>query len=371
VPITDLKCYPLRAPIAEGQATSQEAWTQVTILLVRLETDDGIVGWGEAYARYSPQVYQELIEQLIRPIVIGADPFAVEAIWERMFRIFTGRSGGVLLEALSAIDIALWDIIGKSVGQPLYKIFGHNGLERLDAYGAAIGWTDDATAKMQAEQCLEWGFRQIKVRLGPPIDKAAKRAAFIRDIVGPDIRLMADSNRMLKLDDAVALSKKLADLDYAWFEEPIAVDDVEGYRILAQKCPIRIAAGESEYTSTGIAPLLASRSIGTVQPDVTRAGGITETRKIVALSRAYHIGYAPHVGFSGAICAAASLHLAATATNFDAYECMIFASPLRDTITTKPVASRESLVDGYLALPEGPGLGVEIDENALEQFLIR
>lgn len=368
--IVDLKCYPLKGPIGEGQATSQEAWTDVTILVVRLETDTGIVGWGEGYARYSPPVYQALIERLIKPIIIGADPFAVEMLWQKMFRVFTGRSGGVLVEALSAVDIALWDIMGKAVNQPIYKLLGHNGLKQLSAYAAAIGWTDDATAEKQVKQCIAWGFKEIKVRLGPPVAAAAKRAKFIRDVAGPDIRLSADANRMLNLDDALVLAKKLADLDYYWLEEPIAPDDLEGYRILKAKSPIRIAAGESEYTASGIAPLLSERLVGVVQPDVTRSGGITETRKIIAMSSAYHVPYAPHVGFSGAICAAASLHLGASAPNFMSYECMIFASPFRDELATTPIASREHLMDGCLNLPEGPGLGIEVSEQALAKYAI-
>ena len=367
----DLKCFPLKGPIGEGQATSQEAWTEVTILVVRLETDTGLVGWGEGYARYAPPVYQGLIERLIKPIIIGADPFAVEMLWQQMFRVFTGRSGGVLIEALSAIDIALWDIMGKAVNQPLYKLLGHNGRKQLAAYAAAIGWTDDETAEAQIRQCLRWGFKEIKVRLGPPVAAAARRAAFVRRIAGPDIRLSADANRMLDLDDALVLARRLADLDYYWFEEPIAPDDLEGYRILKAKAPIRVAAGESEYTASGIAPLLSERLVGVVQPDVTRSGGITETRKIIALASAFHVPYAPHVGFSGAICAAASLHLGAAAPNFISYECMIFASPFRDELTTTPVASRETLRDGCIAVPDGPGLGVEVSEAALERYAMK
>jgi L-alanine-DL-glutamate epimerase-like enolase superfamily enzyme len=336
--------------------------------VVRLETDTGIVGWGEGYARYAPPVYRELIERLLKPIVVGADPFAVEMLWQRMFRVFTGRSGGVLIEAVAAIDIALWDIMGKAVGQPLYRLLGHNGRHELAAYAAAIGWTDDATAESQVRQCLAWGFKEIKVRLGPPVAAAARRAAFVRDIAGPDIRLSADANRMLDLGDALMLARKLADLDYYWLEEPIAPDDLEGYRILKAKAPIRIAAGESEYTASGIAPLLSERLLGVVQPDVTRAGGITETRRIVGLASAFHVPYSPHVGFSGSICAAASLHLGAAAPNFLSYECMIFASPLRDELTAVPVASRETLVSGCLPVPQGPGLGIEVSEAALQRY---
>ncbi len=366
--ITDVKTFPVRAPIGGAQGTGREAWTEVTALFVRIETDSGIVGWGEGFARFIPKIYADIVDQLLKPILIGADPFAVEALWQKMYRTLFGRSGGMLIEAIAAVDIALWDIIGRALGEPLYKVFGHAGFKSLPAYAAAIGWSDDKSAERQVRQSLDWSFRQIKVRLGRPLDAAIKRARLVRDLVGPDIRLMADANWTYDVDDALVLAKVLADLNYSWFEEPIVPEDVDGYRILAQKSPIRLAAGESDFTSMGIAPLLSQRLIGIVQPDVTRSGGITETRKIASMARAFHIAYGPHVGFSGAICAAASLHLGASAINFDTYECMIFSSPLRDEIASKPVASCQGLIDGNLPLPDGPGLGVEIDEKALMRF---
>ena len=366
--ISEVTCFPVKAPIGSGVGTGREAWSEVTALFVRIRTDEGLTGWGEGFARFIPGIYAEIVEKRLKPILIGADPFAVEALWQKMYRSLFGRSGGMLIEAIAAVDIALWDIIGKALGQPLYKVFGHAGFDSLPAYAAAIGWADDASAERQLRQSLDWGFRQVKVRLGRPLDAAIRRSKLIRDLAGPDIRLMADANWTYDVDDALRLADALAGLGYDWLEEPIVPEDLDGYKILAQKARIRLAAGESDFTSTGIAPLLASRAIGIAQPDVTRAGGITETRKIAALARAFHIAYGPHVGFSGAICAAASLHLAAAAPHFDSYECMIFASPLRDEVAAKPVASRESLVNGNLPLPEGPGLGVEIDEKALRKF---
>ena len=179
----------------------------------------------------------------------------------------------------------------------------------------------------------------------------------MREAAGPDIRLMADSNWIFDIDDALEVGKALADLDYFWFEEPIVPEDIEGYRWLRGKLPLRLAAGESEHTAIGVAPLLTSRAVGVIQPDVARSGGITETRKIAGLAAALHVPYAPHVGASGAICAAASLHLAAAMPNFLTFECMIFPNPLRDRLLKAPVGAVADLKDGALPLPSGPGLG--------------
>lgn len=366
--ITGVKCFPLKAPIEGTHGTGREPWSEVTILVVRVETDAGIVGWGEGYCRYVPAVYAKLVDQLLAPIVLGKDPFAIEALWQKMYRAFTGRSGGMLLEAVAAVDIAIWDVIGKALNQPLYNVWGHAGRQSLMCYAAAVGWNDDASAEKQARRALDLGFQQVKVRLGRPIKAAIERARLVRQFVGPDIRLVADANWVFDVGDALAVARALGELGYYWFEEPTIPEDLDGYRELARKSPVPIAAGESEHTAVGIAPLISSRCLRIVQPDVARAAGITETRKIIALAGAFHTTFSPHIGFGGAICAAASLHLAAAAPNFETYECMIYSSPLRDELAAEPVASCETLKDGALPLPNGPGLGIEIDERALRKF---
>ena len=299
------------------------------------------------------------------------DPFAVEAIWQKLYRSLSGRSGGMLIEAIAAIDIAMWDIMGKEVGRPVYELLGHMGRTSLRAYASSIPWVDDDGACKVVQDCIATGFTEMKVKLGAPVEAALARARLVRETAGPDIRLMADSNWIFDVDDALEVGKGLADLGYFWFEEPIVPEDIEGYRWLRQKLPLRLAAGESEYTAMGAAPLIASRAVGVIQPDVARSGGITETRKIATLAAAVNVPYAPHVGASGAVCAAASLHLAAAMPNFLTFECMIFPNPLRDTLLKTPVGSADTLVDGALPLPPGPGLGVELDMQEVERWTTR
>ena len=148
-------------------------------------------------------------------------------------------------------------------------------------------------------------------------------------------------------------------------------EDIEGYRRLAASSPMRLAAGESDFTAYGARDLVASRSVGVIQPDVARSGGITETRRIANLAHAFHVSYAPHVGFSGAICAAASLHLAAAMPNFLTFECMFFENPLLDNLLRQPVGSARQLRGGALPVPQGPGLGIEVDRDALKELEAR
>lgn len=369
--IKNVRAYPLTVPIGDLQRTSQGSFGTISIVVVVIETDTGITGVGEGLARFGPKAYAELIDGLLAPKIIGMDPFAVEAIWQKLFRTFSGRSGGMLIEALSAIDIAIWDIMGKAVDRPAYELLGHMDRKGIRAYASSIPWTDDDNATKVVEDCLADGFKEMKVKIGAPIEASIARAKLVREVAGPNIRLTADSNWIFDIDDALEVGKALAELDYFWFEEPIVPEDIEGYKWLRQKLPLRLAGGESEHTAIGAAPLLAARAVGVIQPDVARSGGISETRKIANVAAALHIPYAPHVGASGAICAAASLHLAAAMPNFLTFECMIFPNPLRDTLLKEPVGSKDTLVDGALPLPRGPGLGVELNMEEVERWTTR
>ena len=240
----------------------------------------------------------------------------------------------MLLEALAAVDIALWDIMGKAANQPLHRLLGSMGRDRIKAYASSISWGSDATAIAQTKAAVAAGFPMIKVKVGPPVAKAVARAKLVREAAGDAVDLTADGNCAFDYDDALALAKALADLGYYWLEEPIPVEDVEGYHRLRRQCPIRLAAGESEHTAFGCRELISRGSVGVIQPDVARSGGITETRRIATLGHVFGVPFAPHVGFSGAVCVAASLQLCAAVPNFLTFECMTFPNPLREDLAT-------------------------------------
>jgi len=369
VKIVDVKAYPLTAPIdPDIQKTSAGNFAAVSIVLVEVTTDDGLTGWGEALARWSPGSYATLIETLLKPILIGQSPFDAGRLWQRMSRVLTGRAGGILIEAVAACDIALWDLMGKATGQPICRLLGGFGRSHVDAYASSISWGPDAVALEQTRVSIAQGFKTLKIKIGQPLDQAIARAKLIREAAGPRIKLTADANWVFDYDDSVKLARALLDLDYYWLEEPIVPEDLEGYRRLRAAVPIRFAAGESEFTAQGARDLIASRAVGVIQPDCARSGGISETRNIAMLAHAHHVPYAPHVGFSGAVCVAASLHLAAAMPNFLTVECMIFPNRLRDGLTLAPVGDPGTLVDGALPVPQGPGLGIEIDRAALAEL---
>ncbi|KRE07222.1 mandelate racemase/muconate lactonizing protein [Bosea sp. Root670] len=368
--IVKIDVHPLRATLPKVQRTSQGDYPAIEIVVVEVETEDGTIGFGEGLCRRGAAGYARFIEEALVPRLIGRDAADRRALWKAMRAALSGRPGGQVVEAIAAVDIALWDIAGKQAGQPIHKLLGGMGRTEVAAYASSINWLDDATVEAEVAAALKAGFREIKVKLGHPLRDAIARAKLIRRLAGDEIALYVDANWAYDVDDAMIVGRALADLGYGFFEEPIAPHDREGYRRLAQHLPIRLAAGESDFVAGEALTMLQDRSLGLIQPDVTRSGGITETWRIAELAATFNTAYAPHVGWSGAICVAASLQLAAAAESFRTFECMVYENPLRDAFTQPLVGEGSQLVDGKLAIPQGPGLGIEIDREALKRFRI-
>ncbi|HEV7258723.1 MAG TPA: mandelate racemase/muconate lactonizing enzyme family protein [Bosea sp. (in: a-proteobacteria)] len=362
--------HPLRATLPKVQRTSQGDYPAIELVVVEIVTADGVTGFGEGLCRRGAAGYARLIDEALTPRLLGKDAADRRALWKAMRAALSGRPGGQLVEAISAVDIALWDIAGKRSGQPVHKLLGGMGRSEVAAYASSINWLDDATVETEVAAAVKAGFREIKVKLGHPLKDAVARARLVRKLAGDDIALYVDANWAYDVDDAMIVGRALADLGYGFFEEPIAPHDREGYRRLAQHLPIRLAAGESDYVASEALTMLQDRSLGLLQPDVTRSGGITETWRIAELAAAFNTAYAPHVGWSGAICVAASLQLAAAAESFRTFECMVYENPLRDAFTTPVVGEGSQLIEGRLKVPQGPGLGIEIDRDALARFRI-
>ena len=361
--------YPLRVTLPKAQRTSQGDFPAVEILVVEVETESGVVGIGEGLARRGARGYAAMVDDVLTPRLLGQDARDRRRLWRAMRGALTGRPGGQLVEAISALDIAFWDIAGKLAGEPVHRLLGGIGRRSVRAYASSINWLDDATVEAEVASAVAQGFREIKVKLGKPVKDAVARAALVRRLA-PDLLLGVDANWAYDVDEAMFIGRALSDLGYDFFEEPIVPQDRAGYRRLSQHLPIRLAAGESDYVAAEALISLEDRSIGMIQPDVTRSGGITETWRITELAAAHHVAYAPHVGWSGAICVAASLHLAAAAETFRTFECMVYDNPLRDDLCVPRVGSAGQLVDGELPVPQGPGLGIELDRAVLDAHRI-
>jgi galactonate dehydratase len=368
--IVAVRAHPLRAVLPTPQTTSQGDWPAIEIVVVEIETADGFVGVGECLSRRA-LAGARLIDTALAPLLIGEDPLDRRRLWNRMRGVLSGRSGGILIEAIAGLDIALWDIAGKAAGLPVFKLLGGVGRSHILAYASSINWSDDASVEREIASALAAGFRHIKVKIGRPVADAIARAKLARRLAGGSIGLSVDANWAYDVDDAVIVGRALADLGYEWFEEPLRPEDRRGYRILREKLPIRLAAGENDFTAIDAVEMLEDRSLGLIQPDVARAGGVSETWRIAELAHSFGVAYAPHVGWSGAVCVAASLQLAAAAENCRIFECMVYDNPLRQSLLTGAVGDPASMVDGALPIPTAPGIGATLDRDALASFTMR
>ncbi len=367
--IVRVTAYPLRARLPITQRTGQGDWSFIEIVVVEVETDQGLIGIGECLARKGACAYARFINLMFAPLLLGQDPLDRRRHWVALRSILSGRAGGMMIEAIAGIDIALWDIAGKACGMPIHKMLGGMGRSEIQAYASSINWFDDAAVEREVAAALAAGFTQIKVKIGAPASAAIDRIRLVRRLAGPDVGLSVDANWAFDVDDAVRVGRALAEDAYMWFEEPIRPEDRQGYRVLRAKLDVRLAAGESDFTAMDAISLVEDRAVGIIQPDVARAGGITETWRIAELAKCFSIAYAPHVGWSGAICVAASLQLAAAAENCVTFECMVFANPLRDGLLEAPVGEADMLVGGKLPIPTLPGLGVALDRAALKSMI--
>jgi len=357
--ITDVIAHPLTQRLPRPTVTSWGTYTDVSIVLVEVRTDAGITGVGEALARFSPKAYAELIETSLKPRLVGGNPTDIQAHWRTMRRALSGRAGGMLFEAISGVDIALWDILGKVAGLPVHRLLGGMGRTEVPVYAASVNWGSDEFMDRELDGYLEKGFPRIKIKIANPVRDACRRIARLRKRAGDDIELCVDANWAYTLEEAVEVGRALSDNGYFWFEEPLRPEDEAGYEELHRRCATPLAAGESNYTLDQAMRLVANRTLSYLQPDVARSGGISETRRMAEFAAAHDVQYAPHIGMSGIVCETASVHLAAAMPNIRAMECETDSSPFKTALTgAAPGADRQK--NGMLPVPTGPGLGIEI-----------
>jgi D-arabinonate dehydratase/D-galactarolactone cycloisomerase len=345
--------------------------------LVRIETDCGISGVGECIVRLTPTATRDIIRDLA-PLLIGKDPLDREALWELLFGAMMnrGHNRGFFVEAVSGVDIALWDLAGKALGLPLYRLLGGRHQEKLRAYASSLRFRAFDIVTAQAREWKSRGFGAMKIKIGrdpsnyqPDLDLV--RA--IREAVGDDVTLMVDANCAYSEDVATALEvgRKLQDMGVYWFEEPISPENVDGYQHLADRLDLRIAGGEADFLRFGAAEFLKRRAIDVIQPNLARVGGVTEARRIAALSHAFHVPYAPHTGSCSAVLLAATLRFAAALPNFLIYEYMQSdwsknqPNPLRHKLLRQPAEVYEN---GYMLVDERPGIGVDLDEDIVDKY---
>jgi len=362
--IAEVIAHPLSQRLAQPTETSWGRYDAVSILVIEVRTTSGITGFGETLARFAPRAYASLVTDAIAPRIIGQDALSIGGNWARMRRTLSGRSGGMLTEAMAGIDIALWDIAGKVADMPVWQMLGGMGRKAVPVYAASVNWADDTAADAAVDGFVARGFDRIKIKIGAPHRDAIRRIERLRKRAGDAVELSADANWAYGLDAAAEVGRALADQGYVWFEEPLRPEDEAGYAELQRRCAVPLAAGESNYTLDQARGQIERRELSFLQPNITRAGGISETRRMAEHARAHDIAYAPHIGMSGIICEVASLHLAAAQANTAVVECACPPNRFKDGLADLAPGYLRA-AGGMLAVPQGPGLGITIDRAAL------
>ncbi len=352
-------------------------------LFVRIHTDSGITGIGEGSLQYKDAALTAELENFGR-YLRGKDPFQIEEIWTSLHRRVTWTGGAVTISAISAIDLALWDIKGKALGVPVYELIGGKVRDRVPLY--ANGWFsgdrpsahgpqggDDGEAAWyaaRAKDVVAQGYRCLKlypfggeqVITPERIERGVGLVRAVREAVGPHIEIAVDVRARLNPWSARRVAHQLEPLNIAWLEEPILFDNADTMAEFARSVRVPVATGEQLYTRWEFRALLEQNAVGIIQPDICHAGGFSELRKIAAMAETYYVTLAPH-NSNGPISTVASLHLDMAINNCHMQELFLNSLDLYQQVLTHPLV----IADGYGAPPAGPGWGTDLDDAVIAQ----
>ncbi len=383
--VTSLESFVLQHELDEELGYSQQYYTKRSAHLVRVGTDEGIVGWGECFGPGQVAIANAtIVEQVIRPMVIGLPALDREVIWHRVYNLLRDHGrGGMPLQALSGVDIALWDIAGKALELPLHQLLGGQFRQEVPVYGYGmmLQRVDDLPARFAAEaaKIAAQGFAAMKMKIGVGVARDIQLVTAVREAIGPDIGLMVDANHCYTATEALRVGRALEELDVAWFEEPVAPEDLDGYHHLRTSLDLPVAGGEGAFTRWGWRDLLERGCLDIAQPEVCALGGISEYQKILAMAHANFVPVVNHV-WGSAVAVAANLHLLVAMPDLPGGA---HPTPPMLEFDTTPNRFLEELLEtpldiwgqvantGHARPPGGPGLGVSPDMNVLAHYDIR
>lgn len=364
--ITDVKTIRLRAMIpTEGQVFSRSGVRNIrTSTLIQVETDEGISGLGSASG--NGELIEFIVARVLKPMLVGMDPTLIDEIWDKAYirgghKEFGTRGVGVV--ALSGIDIALWDILGKVRGVPLYQLLGGKLREKVPVYATALYPEEPAKVAARARAFAEQGFHGVKIKVGFDLVQDIRIVRAVRKELGTNFIVMTDANQGYSVDVGIKAAQAFADAGAFWLEEPLFVEDIEGHAMVREKGRTPIAVGENLHMSYAFENFILRGAVDFVQPDVARAGGVTEIRKITALAARHQVPVSFHTWGDG-IALAASVHLSAALKDCIVMELDYTYNPLREELLRQPF----KVENGYLTPPDQPGLGVELNLEALQRF---
>ncbi|MEP1585463.1 MAG: mandelate racemase/muconate lactonizing enzyme family protein [Tateyamaria sp.] len=385
--ITRIISHVLSCDMPEELGYSQQYYSKRSAHIVEVQTDEGVTGWGECFGPGNVALANKaIVERVIQPMILGDDPIDRDVIWHKVYNLLRDHGQkGMPLQALSGVDIALWDIAGKVAGLPIHKLIGGAHRTQVKAYGYGMMLkrqsVDDHIARFKDEAAAirDMGFVATKMKLGLGPKDDVKLAQAVRDGVGADFKFMADANHCYTTSDAFYVGRALDELDAYWFEEPVAPEDHDGYRELRAGLKVNISGGEAEFNRWGWRAILENRGLDIAQPEVCALGGISEYLRVLALCHAHFTPVINHV-WGSAIAVATNLQLLAAMPplpgglnpwepllEFDTTENIFRDDLLADPLDIKKQVKASG---GSVAIPQGPGIGVEPDRGFLKTYAV-
>jgi L-alanine-DL-glutamate epimerase-like enolase superfamily enzyme len=361
--IADIQVHLISVPVTGNYADATRQVETAGMTVVRVITDQGLEGIGTTYHEVGGRAIRAIIEHEFLACLKGKPVLETEIIWDELFTLFRGVGRkGLAFCALSAVDIALWDLKGKILGLPLCELLGGR-VKKIPIY-ASGGWTsyDDDALVDEALEMVRRGYRMIKLKVGYDGGRAIRRDVDrirkVREAIGPDIALAVDANNAFTSATAVQLANRLREYDILLFEEPVLADDIGGLASFKRGTDIPLATGEHEYTVYGARELVSANAVDILQVDVTRCGGFTELLKIIAISKAWNLGFAPHA------MELMHMHIAASFGNALYLERLFLFEDVTNIIF--PTAPKPN--NGYLEIPNAPGLGLHVDWDGVKEY---
>lgn len=364
--IAQIEAFATSAPVKNGVTLGIGRAVKRDCVIVKVTTDSGIIGWGEAHHGRCPGAISHLINTTLRQLIIGMDAADVVGVWSRIYKMQLASHGMGTASALamSGIDLALWDIRGKAVGWPVYKLLG-GAARPIPAYagGISLGFQAPEALVEEARGLYAQGYRTLKLRIGDTPRRDIQRLDAVRQALGDAVALLVDANTGYTVDDVRTVMPALEANDVLWLEEPFSPHDERSYREARQLGRVPLAAGENHFTRFEFNRVIEAGDIRILQPDLSKTGGITEAQRIAAMASSFKLPINPHTSASG-LNMAASIHLLAAIDNGGYFEADVARENLfRDRLTSRPDLLDEN---GCVRPGEAPGLGVEVDEAFLK-----
>ena len=384
--ISSIKSYVLRYELDKELGYSQQYYKHRTAHLVEIESDEGITGWGECFGPGNIALANKyIVEKVIQPLIIGEDPINKEYIWHKVYNLLrdSGQKG-MPIQALSGIDIALWDILAKKAKLPLYQLLGGKTNNKIPVYGYGMMLQKKSVEelcelfKKEANQIKEKNFKAMKMKVGLGPKEDLKLVSAVREVIGNDFKLMVDANHAYNKNDALYVGRGLDEMEIYWFEEPVAPEDYDGYKELKEKLETNIAGGEAEFTKYGWNQLIKNNCIDIAQPEVCGLGGITEYLKVSALAQSNFIPIVNHV-WGSALSVAANLHLLTSLPDmpgvlFPAKSMLEFDTTEKNIFITDLAEEKFSILDqvkdkdGFASPLENIGIGINPKKDFIKEY---